>query len=311
MCLCLLSQIICISNYATTPSKPVVVGLSLWINGIAYRPLVSKRMKLNYKHSVVPYSNSSEFPSSIIERLNHVGYVVVKDFPLIEGKINQTKEIFQDFCKKIGAPKGHDAKNNIIWDIKSKPPSIGNDSKVVTFSEHNHEADLHTDSQYSEYPEDYFALLTLNKAKCGGGESLILLLSDIIAELKASSLGKKILDILSNSNYPFIIPSVFKKKDNDEAEFNYGKIISGNHIRFRVDTVLKAINQLPHYCSQEQINAFNIFTDLIRSTNKTRRFYLEQGDCVFINNKTTLHGRSSFEDYERHLLRIRMNAYLK
>jgi hypothetical protein len=42
---------------------------------------------------------------------------------------------------------------------------------IKTYSEHSHEAELHTDGQFIHYPEDYFSLLTLKKADCGGGVS--------------------------------------------------------------------------------------------------------------------------------------------
>ncbi|MEM1327394.1 MAG: TauD/TfdA family dioxygenase [Bacteroidota bacterium] len=250
------------------------------------------------------YEKGEWIAKEIKNHLEETGYVLVRDFPI--GKTN-TYELFQNLCTAIGHPIGHDKAGTIIWDIKSKPPSSDRFG-VITYSEHNHEADLHTDSQYSEYPEDYFALLTLKKAACGGGLSYLLSVADIVSELNESADGKKVLDIIQTTKYPFIVPNVFKKKSGDTPEFNFGYLLKGGKMRFRVDTIQKALNYDASFCTPEQIWAFDYLVHLVRNTQHTRRFHLEPGDLIFINNKTMLHGRSSFTDYDRHLLRIRMNV---
>ena len=150
-------------------------------------------------------------------------------------------------------------------------------------------------------------LLTLKKADCGGGISSILKLKDILDELRALENGKELERILRETNFPFIVPNVFKKNKSNKPEFNYGPILRENEIRFRVDTFEKAIDYDKTLCSEEQITAYKELKKIILNSDKTNNFYLEEKDLVFINNKTTLHGRSLFTDEKRHLLRIRMN----
>ena len=213
-------------------------------------------------------------------------------------------------CSEVGTPIGHDADGKIVWDIKAREPQKGA-SAVITYSEHNHEADLHTDSQYNDYPEDYFSLLTLKRAACGGGESSLLTLSDILVELSDTPVGREVLNILNETEFPFIVPAVFKKDPEKEFEFVRGRVINqeAHEIRFRVDTIEKALAHDPGLCTAAQVRAFNFFKNLVRTTKQTRHFFLNDGDLIFINNKTTLHGRSSFTDPERHLLRVRMNKF--
>ena len=153
--------------------------------------------------------------------------------------------------------------------------------------------------------------MTLSKAKCGGGLSYILTLADIMAELEETEEGKEVIRVFKTTKYPFIVPNVFKRGNEDKPEFVFGEILKNNEIRFRVDTIQKAINYNSDFCTEKQIWAFNYFVDYVRKTEKTKKFYLENHDLVLINNKTTLHGRSSFTDYDRHLLRIRMNKFSK
>ncbi|MEQ8546874.1 MAG: TauD/TfdA family dioxygenase [Cyclobacteriaceae bacterium] len=242
--------------------------------------------------------------SCVKEALDGEGYIVIRNFYSELSDIVSSKRVFLEISEEIGQPISHDGQNSIIWDIKSNPKS---DSLIKTYSEHSHEAELHTDSQYSEYPEDYFGLLTLKKALCGGGRSLLLSLKDILTELRELPEGFEIEKTLRESDYPFIVPNVFKKDHSKNVEFNFGPILRNNEIRFRVDTFEKAISNRPDLCTGQQLEAYQTLKEIILNSKNTKYFYLENRDLIFINNKTMLHGRESFTDSERHLLRIRMN----
>ena len=147
----------------------------------------------------------------------------------------------------------------------------------------------------------------MKKANCGGGVSYVLTLKDVLNDLRALKNGVEFEDVLTNTNFPFVVPNVFKKHKSNKHEFNFGPILRANEIRFRIDTFEKAINFDNKICTQEQKNAFFELKKIILNNTKTLKFYLEEGDLIFINNKTTLHGRSLFTDKNRHLLRIRIN----
>jgi len=161
------------------------------------------------------------------------------------------------------------------------------------------------------YPEDYFGLLTLKKANCGGGISYLLSLKEILNELRALPNGSMYEKTLSNTNFPFIIPNVFKKNASVEHEFNFGPILRENEIRFRVDTFEKALSIKRDLSDEEQMEAYHALKNIILKTSKTQMLFLQPKDLIFINNKTMLHGRGQFTDADRHLLRIRMNKKSK
>jgi len=247
-----------------------------------------------------------ELVQSVKDMLDTKGWWLLKGYPVDTKSVKDLEKELTQICSAIGKPVAHDAEGAIVWNIKAAATAKGS---VITYSQHSHEADLHTDSQYSDYPEDYFSLLTLEKAKCGGGQSYILTLEDIIDELHQTADGREAYTVLSTTYFPFIVPNVFKKnKESDVPEIVFGKIITNdNEIRFRVDTIQKALEHDPSFCTKEQIKAFSILVKLVRETRRTIKFHLEKGDLVIINNKKTLHGRSSFTDADRHLLRVRMN----
>ncbi len=270
--------------------------------------MIKAKSVVNYYDYNLVDGDFQKLAKKILLDLENVGYIIVKNFGVNVNDLEQSKQKFLEISNLVGLPIGHDANNKIIWDIKSNANSK---SFIKTYSEHSHEAELHTDSQYSSYPEDYFGLLTLKKAECGGGISYLLKLEDILDDLRSLPDGKTLEKILKETNYPFIVPNVFKKQSSEEYEFNFGPILRDNEIRFRVDTFEKALNQKGSLCTEEQIKAYKILKGIILENVKTEKLFLEEQDLIFINNKTMLHGRGEFTDENRHLLRIRMNKNKK
>jgi len=270
------------------------------------KPKITSPAVINYLDYAKNKLNYEDLAIKIMENLESVGYVVVQNFNVDVANLESSAKQFVEISKLVGNPIGHDANGKIVWDIKSNDKSISN---IKTYSEHSHEAQLHTDSQYSFYPEDYFGLLSLVKADCSGGISSLLSLKNILKELENHPDGKQIRKILSTTNYPFIIPNVFKKSESENPEFNFGPILRENEIRFRVDTFEKALKFPEAICSSEQLEAYKELKKIVLNSSSIQQFYLEPCDLIFVNNKTMLHGRSEFKDAKRHLLRIRMNKF--
>ncbi len=261
-------------------------------------------MQLNIIEYTKKHEDDCVLAAEIKNELDGPGYVVVRNFNIDPENLEDCRSKYLEIAKKVGTPVAHDASNSIIWDIRANP---GSKSFVKTYSEHSHEAEMHTDSQYSSYPEDYFGLLTLKPADCGGGESYLLSLDQVLESLREASDASRVEHTLRNTDFPFIVPNVFKKNSGDEFEFNFGPVLRDNEIRFRVDTFEKALKARPDLCTEEQVRAFEILKNVILNNTKTLAFHLQAKDLIFINNKTMLHGRSEFKDQSRHLLRIRLN----
>jgi len=271
---------------------------------------MTKSLNINYFDYEKDPLSYKELSNLIIRELNSTGYIVIQNFHNDPNNIEDSREKFLEISELIGDTISHDNQGKIIWDIKSNSESK---SFIKTYSEHSHEAELHTDSQYSFYPEDYFGLLTLKKANCGGGISSLLSLKNILIKLNEIDNSEELINTLSSTDFPFIVPNVFKKSSNksNSPEFNYGPILRDNEIRFRVDTFEKALQHEDAICNEEQIKAYKTLKNIILENDYTQEFYLEEKDLIFINNKTMLHGRGEFTDENRHLLRIRMNKFDK
>lgn len=242
----------------------------------------------------------------ILSELDDRGYVILRNVPIDPEDPASASAYFLDLAARIGQPVDHDGRNTLVWDIKKVE---GSSSAVKTYSEHSDEAELHTDTQYRIDPEDFIALLTLVPAACGGGQSIMMTLSDIRAEIAARADGAAIVQALSNTQYPFVVPSVFNLQGTQEREYIHAPILQGEHIRFRIDTLEKALPVHRQGLSEQALQAFQVLKSIVLHSPRMLRFHLQPRDILFINNKTALHGRTAFTDARRHLLRIRINRH--
>lgn len=248
--------------------------------------------------------NTSKLAKVIHDNMKDPGYVVVRGFDMGSARLNEATNFLLELGQILGTPISHDESGSLIWDIKA---SGRTGAKVPTFSEHADEAFLHTDSQYRQTPEDIFALYCLQPAADGGGVSLLMTYRDLMDEINATPERAALVPYLETELYPFAVPTAFKLNPDGPPEYVYSPILEGNgKLRFRVDTLVSALADGVGNLSAKALEAFEMVKDVLETSDKVRSFDLETGDLFFLNNRRTLHGRTSFSDINRHLLRIRL-----
>lgn len=249
--------------------------------------------------SIIRLSETSATPDVIREVLQNFGYCVISHSDA--GSIAQARARVLGSARAIGTPVSHDKHGTLLWDIRTQ-------TKVTTagrtFSEHSDEAVLHTDSQYRDAPEDAFCLYCIKAATCGGGKSFILTLDDLLLDLADSGIESDMIDALSNNRFPFAVPRVFET-ENDK--FTFGPILGeGKTIRYRKDTLEQGMQAHGAVLPDVAHRAVEALHQIVLTSTRVQCFDLARGDLLWVNNKSTLHGRSSFRDAERHLLRARI-----
>lgn len=248
--------------------------------------------------------NKAKLAQVIRDNMTDPGYVVVRGFDMGSAQVQEASDFLLELGHLLGTPVSHDESGSLIWDIKA---SGRTGSKVPTFSEHADEAFLHTDSQYRQNPEDVFALYCLQPAADGGGVSLLMTYQDLMDEMHATPENKALIPHLETALYPFAVPTAFKLTPDGPPEYVYSPILEGNgQLRFRVDTLISALADGIGDLSDDALAAFEMVKGILETSDKVRAFDLETGDLFFLNNRRTLHGRTSFTDVNRHLLRIRL-----
>ena len=191
----------------------------------------------------------------------------------------------------------------VLWDVKPRATPPGH---FATFSEHDGEAQFHTDTQYYPNPERFFFLYTVQAARCGGGMSYFASATDLIRRMTLTREGCRTFDTLSTVPVPFRIPSAFAH--GNQPEFTWAPVIAGVPlIRYREDTLLACEAVFPEVPWGEIKDALSRLNEAAEHTS-TARAQLPDDSIIFVNNHQTLHARTEFRDQDRHLIRVRMHG---
>lgn len=254
----------------------------------------------------------SEYERDLAERVHFFRTVLVSSASGILIRRFTTKVTTPDLARvlllvlalKLGKPIDHQANtDSLVWDIT---PRRTDELSFKTFSEHNHEAPLHTDSQYSESPENFIGLLVFRKATCGGGKTRILNGYKLFSELLATDKGQETINILSTHELPFLIPPVFSRKET--PEFTFAPVFSPDvFIRYRKDTLLRGLASFGYMFPEGVFDAVRYLDSVVENSPNIFEIMLEDGDLLITNNHTSLHARTEFSDMERLLFRVRFN----
>jgi len=240
---------------------------------------------------------------SSIQHCIHVhGFAYVTGLVLPPMDEAECERVLRESSLELGIPASHDLGGNEVWRIAVKNEY----SEVPTFSQHNGAAGLHTDSQYREHPEDAFSLFTVSQASCGGGESWILHVRDIHTALSGMPDGERYLRLLRTEPVPFASPTIFNLEGDASVEVIEAPIFEGDKIRYRQDTLLRGRQEKPIE-NPELMKALEALEVAIHDNPNIQRFHADEGSCLYIDNKRTLHGRSEFHDSRRLMLRLRFN----
>lgn len=237
------------------------------------------------------------------------GYIVLRDVPFAGEAPELRNAALVCLCSALGQIIGHDAEEgSLIWPI-TPDPTIA--LSKATFSQHDKEAELHTDSQYREMPERYFALLVVRAARDGGGRSILLPASAVLDTLCTLPYGEADLLRLRESAFPFQVPMAFSaRRDGDHREYVRVPILAVKPlIRYRQDTLLAGFSAFGEPIDSPYRTAVDHLQRAINSSKARIDFHLEDGDLIIVNNHELLHGRTSFADPNRLLLRVRFSPY--
>jgi alpha-ketoglutarate-dependent taurine dioxygenase len=232
--------------------------------------------------------------------------IVIEKLGLNQFTEDERNQLLYALSIALGYPTPTDPrKGRLLWDVKARSLPKGH---FATFSEHDDRADLHTDTQYYEHPEDYFLLYTIRAARCGGGQSMLCSGYDIQAQLQETSEGREAYEMLSTYSFPFRIPTTFTQSGTVQAVETTLAPIFGikPFIRFRMDTLEQGFQSRPDLDIPEARAALRVLMHVLENKVKVLKHYLEDDDLMICNNHTALHGRTMYLDQQRHLIRVRM-----
>ena len=222
-------------------------------------------------------------------------YLHVRDFDLGASTPLQTRTHILILSCAIGFPTSHTYDDkNFTWDIKVDAADGKN------FSKSSGEIPLHTDSQFKPKPENYFLLFALNVDDQSDGFSTLVKYTDLKENMLETDRGKEVYEFLKKVEFPSLTPDIF----STERKVSFGKVIEGDTIRYRKDTIINAMSQFPNMEDRYR-TSLEFLDQIINNNNLIETVRLKTNDMLIINNRKCLHGRTEFKDLDRHLIRIR------
>lgn len=251
---------------------------------------------------------AKELARDIQDRLDRdPRFVVVDglDFHLLPADVRDA--FILGLCTLVGNPTRTDkVEGKIIWDVMPRE-YLGHTN--TTFSEHNGEAEFHTDSQFFPDPERYFSLWSLKHASDRGGVNGLLDARMVTRKLVGERLGIEAMITLSETELPFRVPTVFTEEGRDDiAEVLMAPVFTSRpYMRYRKDTLQKGLIAKGMQLEPNISRALRQLESIIGNQDLVLKHFLQMGQVLFGNNHEILHNRTSFVDQKRHLLRVRMN----
>jgi alpha-ketoglutarate-dependent taurine dioxygenase len=213
----------------------------------------------------------------------------------------------------LGFPTPTDQRTGrVAWDVKARPVTEG-DQRFITFSERIGSADMHTDSSFYPMPEEKFVLYVVTAAQCDGGHSLLVDAESIYEALQRSQSGRAAFAVLRSTPVPFRVPSVYAAAEA-AVEYHIAPILADPlrdgdrfRLRWRYDAIKKGLAACPHLASPELLAALEIMNQVAERDAVRFREQLPDDTLMLVDNHRMLHGRTTYTDERRHLIRIRMS----
>ncbi len=228
------------------------------------------------------------------------GLCLMKGFPVSEWGEEDARRVFWGVGLYAGVARTQNKASDIISDVRD----AGGEYRGFNGRGYNTNAALDFHCDFS----DLVALLCLNPAK-SGGESLVTSSMALHDEI-----GRRAPELLAVLDRPFY-HSLQGGQAAGEAPY-YGCPIFGARggyfaARCNRKNITAAQERFPEVprLTELQNRALDMIDELVASDELCYHMVLERGDLQLLNNHSTLHSRSAFQDFEeqamkRHLLRL-------
>ena len=213
----------------------------------------------------------------------------------------------------LGYPTSTDQRTGrVAWDVKSRP-AAHSDARFTTFSERVGSADMHTDSSFYPMPEEQFILYVVQAADCQGGHSLLIDGEDIYQTLQQSAAGRDAYQLLRDTPVPFRVPAVYAAGET-AIEHHVAPVFGppqreGDRftLRWRYDAIQKGLAVRPDLATPALLEALALMNEVAEHSAPRFKQQLPTDTLLWADNHRMLHGRTTYEDERRHLIRIRMS----
>jgi hypothetical protein len=222
------------------------------------------------------YATWNHFVSDVRSHISAPGAVVVRRLPY-GPDVDMLPRLASSLGKlsrtDVTAPE---ANQGSVHAVEAKLEPLKDSHGFLILSTTSRTFPCHTDDYFDEQPSDIVLLHCVRQAEVGG-DSLIAYFADIL-----SALDQEMIDVLRLPHFPTHFgPVAILGEDKAVRSIRYNRL-----------EIQRSSTRLNMSLSQKHQTALDALDAAIERATQLLR--LAPGDCLTINNKTVVHGRTAF-----------------
>jgi alpha-ketoglutarate-dependent taurine dioxygenase len=243
------------------------------------------------KVSYGAFSSWQKLVDAVILGIRESGVILIGGLPY-DPPIDALKQLASSVGKlsltDVTVPEEADAQ---IHAVESKEQPLRDGRGLLIISTSNSAFPYHTDDYFDKHPSDVVFLHCVRQADVGG-DSLVAMLPDIIEHLDDESIGFLLHPIFPA---PFGLVAILERNAN--------KI----HIRYNRNEIEQSARSMQIQLTAQHLAVMEKLEEAINAATQTLRII--PGECLVLNNRTVVHGRTEFPAESGRLFR-RVKVYL-
>lgn len=245
---------------------------------------------VTFDHEPAGVPASVATPTLIEASVKRAGGVLVRGLPCAGNGP------FLDVARALGTPvtdgmsiPSHPLEDEVVYRIEVRNAGAGvrDERELVMFSTTSQQFTCHTDGYHRQDPPDYIAMLCV-LADDDGGDSLLAHVDYVVSRLEPSE-----IELLREPVFP--------------TAFGFAPVLTGSAsrplIRFNLQELERFSDRADHRMTEAHWAAARRVERLAAQEAESSRLRLEPGDCIVIDNRRLLHGRTELSATSRRLLK--------
>jgi hypothetical protein len=234
-----------------------------------------------------------------------LGFVILDRLPLDRWSKQEVIDVYWLVGSLLEAPVAQEWKGTMIYDVRYDGQSYTADTRAALTPEG---LDMHNDSSMGEAPANYISLLCLQTARSGGMSSL------------ASAYAAHNYFL---TRHPNLLQRLYQPFYRDRQEYqapdadNWYPIFAAEdgrlRIRFNARVIRRGYQKTGQVLDADGVRTVELLNNFLADPAHRHDFWMERGQIQVLNNRSIVHGRTPYDDFEepdkrRHLVRLWLRA---
>ena len=255
-----------------------------------------------------PLASCTKVMEGVRRRLDDgLGFVILDRLPVDRWKQQEVVDIYWLLGSLIEPPVAQEWSGRMIYDVRYDGQGYTADTRTALTPEG---LDMHNDSSMGEAPANYISLLCLQTAQTGGKSSLS----------SAYAAHNHFV-----SQHPELVDRLYQPFYRDKQEYqpagaertNWYPIFSASNdnlrIRFNSRVIRRGYQKTSQILDNAGAQVVEILNNFLIDPAHRHDFWMERGQIQILNNRSIVHGRTPYVDFEdvekrRHLIRLWLRA---